>query len=300
MPSRDNSQSMPPSLLTRGRHHDFHDGPLIMGIVNINDDSFSRDGRIDPAWALRRAVQLREEGAHIIDIGAESARTNRPAISEDEEIGRLLPVVGHFVRTFGGHSNPPLLSINTWRPAVAEAVLPSGGDILNDMGGLPDDRNARLCSVHGAALLIMHTIGMPKVSHAHVSYPDVMETLDTFFEEKIALACAAGLSRSALILDPGIDFAKQVADNLTIYGHLARLHRFNLPILLPISRKSVIGGVLGIRDPVERDHGTAACLVSGMLRGAAIFRVHNVVMARQTIATVKAVMGGSRWMKANC
>jgi len=261
-----------------------------MGIININDDSFSRDGRLDPAWALKRAKQLADEGADIIDIGAESARTNRPAISEKEEIARLRPFVEQFVELFKEHPSPPLLSINTWRPTVVEAILPLGGDLLNDMGGLSDDRNAKLCAQHGAALLIMHTIGMPKVPHDHITYPDVMESLHDFFAEKIALALTAGVPREALILDPGIDFAKQTDDNLSIYRHLSRLHQLDLPILLPISRKSVIGRVLGIRDPVERDAGTVACLVAGMLRGAAIFRVHNVPMAKQTIAAVKAVM----------
>jgi len=264
--------------------------PLIMGIVNINDDSFSDDGNLDPVWALERAHVLAEEGAHIIDLGAESARTNRSPISVREEIRRLLPVVEGFALHFKHLHSPPLLSVNTWRSEVVEAILPLGVDLLNDMGGLPDDRNARLCALHDTALLIMHTTAAPKIPQSDVIHRDIMDTLHQFFEGKIALATAAGLPRNSLVLDPGIDFAKQTGDNLIIYRELDRLRNLGLPILLPISRKSVIGRVLGIRKPADRDAGTAACVVAGVLRQASILRVHNVAMARMAIAATQAVM----------
>jgi dihydropteroate synthase len=175
------------------------------------------------------------------------------------------------------------LSINTWRSEVVERILPLGGDILNDISALPTPRNAALCAQHGAALLIMHSVGQPKVPHTHIAYPDVMAELDRFFEEKIALALSAGLSRDQIILDPGIDFAKQRQDNLRIYRDLERLHRFGRPILLPVSRKSVIGEVLALPDPRDRDAGTLACIAAGMRRGAHIFRVHNVAAAAQAV-----------------
>jgi dihydropteroate synthase len=182
-----------------------------------------------------------------------------------------------------------LLSINTWRPGVVRAVLPHGGDLLNDIGGLPTDENARVCADTGAALLIMHSVGQPKVPHTHVGYDDILARLDEFFAEKIGLAEGAGVSRHALILDPGIDFAKQRVDNLRIYRELDRLHHFDLPILLPVSRKTVIGETLGIENPAARDAGTVACIVQGMLRGAAIFLVHNVRAAIQTVRTIGAL-----------
>ena len=182
------------------------------------------------------------------------------------------------------HRSPSdLLSINTWRSEVVERVLPLGGDILNDISALPTPRNAELCAQFGAALLIMHSVGQPKVPHTHIAYPDVMAELDRFFEEKIGLALAAGLSRDQIILDPGIDFAKQRPDNLRIYRDLERLHHFERPILLPVSRKTVIGDVLGLRDPRDRDAGTLACIAAGMNRGAHIFRVHNVAAAAQAV-----------------
>ena len=181
-----------------------------------------------------------------------------------------------------------LFRSNTWRPEVARVALAAGGDILNDIGGLPTDENARICAGTGAALLIMHTAGTPKVPHTHVGYEDVMRSLDGFFEEQIAFAERAGVPRDAIILDPGIDFAKQREDNLRIYRDFERLHRFERPILLPVSRKTVIGDVLGL-PPAERDAGTVACVTAGLLRGAQIFRVHNVRAAVQSLRMLEAV-----------
>lgn len=273
-------------LNARGKKIAFPRRPLLMGIININDDSFSGDGKIDASWALDRARDLILLGADIIDVGAESARTNRQAISPQEELDRLAPFLEKYPALAqestprdADQYSPPLLSINTWRPEVAAPALAIAGDILNDMSGLPDDRNARICANHDAALLIMHSIGEPKVPHTHVRYDDVMTSLDGFFQEKITAACQAGLPEENILLDPGIDFAKQKEDNLAIYRNLPLLQRFQRPILLPVSRKSVIGRVLDIPNPVGRDAGTAACMVAGILRGASIFRVHNVEMA---------------------
>ena len=138
-------------------------------------------------------------------------------------------------------------------------------------------------------MLIMHTVGEPKIPHTHVQHRNIMETLRCFFREKIETAEAAGMPPEAIVLDPGIDFAKQRTDNLTIFSRLGELGEFGRPILLPVSRKTVIGEVLGGLSPAERDAGTIACLVSGMVRGAHIFRVHNVKAAAQAVRIVYAV-----------
>lgn len=263
---------------------------LVMGIVNLVADSFSGDGITEIEAAIAHARDLVAQGADIVDIGAESARTNRAAISVDEEAAQLVRFIERWEEIWNQKpgSRKPLLSINTWRPEVARIVLAAGGDLLNDIGGLPTDENARICAENGAALLIMHTVGTPKVPHTHVGYADVMRSLDDFFAEKIALAENAGVPRYAIVLDPGIDFAKQREDNLRIYRELERLHRFGRPILLPVSRKTVIGEVLGVPPP-ERDAGTVACITAGLLRGAQIFRVHNVRAAAQSLAMLRAV-----------
>ncbi len=319
-------------LVARGVTLEWPRRPLVMGIVNLGADSFSGDGLPELDRAIEHALGQVRDGADIIDVGAESARTNRAPITEEEEAARLVEFIAAWGRKIPSSklqapnnqreemesgetektaaspvskiSNPssdclelgawnlefpPLLSINTWRPAVARAALTAGGHLLNDIGALPTDENARICAETGAALLIMHSIGQPKVAHTHVGYDEVMVRLDEFFAEKLTLAEAAGLSRDAIVLDPGIDFAKQREDNLRIYRELERLRKFDRPILLPVSRKTVIGDVLGIAKPAERDAGTVACIVQGMLRGAAIFRVHNVRAAAQAVRIVEAV-----------
>jgi dihydropteroate synthase len=285
-------------LLARDRRIQFPRRPLIMGIVNINDDSFCSDGRIDHEWALKKARELVGQGADIIDVGAESARINRSAIEPEEELRRLRPFLERFDAPWKDATPrdaeqvfPPLLSINTWRPEVAASALETGGHLLNDLSALQDDRNARICAQAGAALLIIHSVGSPKIPHTHVFYQDAIEEMLHFFRDRISLAERSGVPRDAIILDPGIDFAKQVADNLCIYRELEKLHEFGRPILLPVSRKSVIGRVLGIPDPLDRDPATAACIVAGILRGASIFRVHNVEMAWRVIVCIHRLRG---------
>lgn len=262
---------------------------LIMGIVNVNDDSFCGDGTLDISAAMEQARSMVAAGADVIDVGAESARTNRGPISVKEEIQRLVPFIQAFANADWPAPQdpeqvwPPLLSLNTWRTDVIATVLPVGGDILNDISALPDARHAALCKESGSALLIMHSVGLPKVPHTHVGYEDIWATMDAFFTEKMALAESAGLTASQIILDPGIDFAKQRADNLKIYAEIRRLHRFGSPILLPVSRKSVIGQVLDLPNPLDRDAGTIACIAAGMEQGVQIFRVHNVAAASQAV-----------------
>ena len=252
-----------------------------MGIVNVNDDSFSGDGTLDVSEALDIARRMEQEGASIIDVGAESARTNRQAISVTEEVDRL----AKFIQ---GYDCQAKLSINTWRPEVVRQVLPLGGQILNDIGALPTPENAELCKKHGATLLVMHSVGLPKVAHTTQRYQDIMAVLDDFFEEKLALCDSIGLAKNQVIIDPGIDFAKQKEDNLTIFRELAHLKKFQRQILLPVSRKTVIGEVLEIEDPTNRDPGTVACIAAGLKAGANIFRVHNVKAAADTIRVLNA------------
>ena len=284
-------------LQARGRRLTFPRRPLVMGIVNLNDDSFCGDGTLDSDVALAQAQQMAANGADIIDAGAESARTNRAAISVDREVARFTSFIGAYQAWSAaaarqpppwdaGQVWPPLLSLNTWRPEVVAAILPLGGHLLNDIGTLPDAQNALLCARHGAALVIMHSVGLPKQKHTHIGYPDIMAELDRFFIEKLAMCQAAGLPAESVVLDPGIDFAKQEADNLTIYRELKRLSRYSRPILLPVSRKTVIGDVLALPNPLDRDAGTLACIARGLSTGAHIFRVHNV---RATAEAVKVL-----------
>jgi dihydropteroate synthase len=274
--------------------------PRVMGIVNINDDSFSGDGTLDVAKALAKARRMILDGADCIDVGAESARTNRGPIGVREEIARLMPFLDGFEALCAEATPrdelqiwPPLLSVNTWRPEVVAAVLPTGKvDLINDIGGLVEDTNARLCFEYGASLLLMHTVGEPKVPHTSQRYPDVWDAMERFFDDRLARVRRIGLGDGQIILDPGIDFAKQRDDNLAIYRHLERLQRYDLPVLLPISRKTVIGEVLGLPEPAERDAGTIACLVRGLVARADLFRVHNVKAVADSVRVIAAIRGG--------
>jgi len=281
------------------REIEFPRRPLLMGIINVNDDSFSGDGTLDFSEALQQAKAQIEAGADIIDVGAESARTNREAISVKEELRRFAGFLEGWPEVLRNASPrdqtqvwPPILSANTWRPEVVEELLSMGGiELLNDMGALPDDRNARACAKHKVALLIMHSVGEPKVPHLTQQWEDVMGSMEVFFEEKIRMAKGAGLSQKQLVLDPGIDFAKQRDDNLTVYRELERLQAFHCPVLVPVSRKTVIGEVLGIEEPKERDAGTVASIAAAMKRGAQIFRVHDVDAAWQGVKVLDGIRG---------
>ena len=262
-----------------------------MGIININDDSFSGDGSLDSDVALQQAAAMIRAGADIVDVGAESARTNRPAISVDEEYQRLSPFVSRFpeiLKMAPKHSGtqlfPPLLSINTWRPEMSSRIMQIGGDILNDMSGLQTLDNARICATHGAGLLIMHSVGEPKVPHHHVQWSDISQAMTAFFSKKLESCEKTGLSPDATILDPGFDFAKSPKDSLQAISALPELLEFRRPILVPVSRKTFIGEILEIPDPKSRDSGTIASSVACLLRGAAILRVHNVPAAQQSVA----------------
>ena len=259
---------------------------LLMGIVNITEDSFSGDGLLaTDENVVEKVGRLRNDGMDITDVGGETARTNRGPISEQEEINRVCPAIEQLVARF-----PDLpISVNTWRPKVVDAALQAGAHIVNDIGGLPDDTNARLAARHGASLVIMHTQGEPKVPHTHVKYPDVMADMLAWFEQKISLAMKAGLIHEQILLDPGLDFAKQLDDNLHVIRHLSELKRFSCPLLLAPSRKTVIGDILGV-PPAGRDAGTAALCVLGIQGGADVLRVHNVRAMRDVARMTDAIL----------
>ena len=268
----------------------------VMGILNINHDSFSGDGKVDQQWAAQRARQMMSEGADFIDIGAESARTNRAAITIEEEIERFAGFCKNWSDIIAqGQPRdehqvwPPVLSANTWRPEVVAAVVDMGVEVVNDMSGLPDDRNAQLCLDSGAALLIMHSVGAPKVDHSHVRWPDILRSIEEFFDGKLTQCGRVGLARDQIILDPGFGFAKSPKDDLTVLSELARFTSFDRPLLLPVGRKGFIGETLDIEEPSARDAGTLACVTAGHTRGASIYRVHEVKGCYETLKVLHAL-----------
>lgn len=287
-------------LKLKDRVIEFPRKPLLMGIINVNDDSFSNDGTLDIDEAIEMAIEKVEAGADVIDVGAESARTNREVISVDDEVARFLAFMSRWSEVCekakprdSTQIFPPVLSVNTWRSEVVERVLAVGGELLNDMSALPTSRNAELAKEYGCALLIMHSVGEPKVAHTHQKWKNVMEEMREFFQQKIELASLAGVEKSALLLDPGVDFAKQCEENLTLYHRVGELQAFGCAVMLPVSRKTVIGDVLGIEKAEDRDAGTLACIVQGVTEGVQMFRVHNVAAAYDAVALCYALGGES-------
>jgi dihydropteroate synthase len=262
--------------------------PWLMGIVNASPDSFSDAGRrltLDARVALAR--ELCAAGADILDIGGESASTDRPPVEVEEEIERVAPLVERVVRELGA-----IVSVDTYKPPVARAAIAAGATIVNDVSGLRDPALAEVCAQTGAALVVMHTRAAPKQRMQDPDlYGDVTGEVLAFLRERIALAIAAGVAPEQLIVDPGPDFAKTPAQTVRLLAQVERLHELGRPLLMAISRKDFIGALTG-RAPRERLAGTLAALAHGVDAGAHIFRVHDVAAAADFLA-VRAALAGA-------
>ncbi len=281
--------------------------PLLMGVVNASPDSFSDGGRyrnLEERVALAR--ELTAAGADILDIGGESATTGRPPVSVEEEIERVVPLIARVAEGLEDHStdavgesastapalNPPVISVDTYKPPVARAAIAAGARIVNDVSGLRDSALAQVCADTGAALVVMHTAAAPRERRQDPGlYADVVGEVRAFLSERVAVALEAGVSREQLILDPGPDFAKTPAQTIELLSHLDRLHELGLPLLMAISRKDFIGALTG-RAPRERLAGTLAALAHGVDVGAHVFRVHDVAAAADFLAVRAALARG--------
>jgi dihydropteroate synthase len=261
--------------------------PLLMGIVNASPDSFSDGGLhagIDAQLALAR--KLRAAGADILDVGGESATTGRPPVSEQEELARVVPLVERIVTELDA-----LVSVDTYKPAVARAAIAAGAKIVNDVSGLRDPALAQLCASTGAALVLMHTCAAPRRRLQDPDlYDDIVSEVMGFLSERMQRAMQAGCSPQQLLLDPGPDFAKTPAQTLTLLRELDRLHELGRPLLLAVSRKDFLGALTG-RPPRERLAGTLAALAHGVDRGAHVFRVHDVAAAADFLLVRAALTG---------
>jgi dihydropteroate synthase len=297
--------------------------PWLMGVVNASPDSFSDGGRYGSLG--ERATLARElvaAGADVIDIGGESATTGRPPVAVEEEIERVVPLIERVVAELdpdaAGRTNPEcahtdvsqpgatvradstganaahpvVVSVDTYKPAVARAAIAAGARIVNDVSGLRDPALAEVCAETGAALVVMHTAAAPRVRRQDPDlYTDVLAEVLAFLRDRVAVALDAGVAREQLILDPGPDFAKTPAQTIELLSHIGRLHELELPLLLAISRKDFLGALTG-RPPRERLAGTLAALAHGLDAGAHIFRVHDVAAAADFL-TVRAALSGA-------
>jgi dihydropteroate synthase len=259
--------------------------PLVMGIVNAGPDSFSDRERTTTLEAqLERARTLVADGADLLDVGAESGVTWSASSAPEVEIARLIPVVEALV------AEGVAVSVDTFKPAVAEAALATGAVMVNDVSGLRDPALADVAAAAGAALVLMHTRAAPK----HERFPDyggdVEGDVERFLRERVRLAREHGVADEQLVLDPGPDFAKTPAETVAVLRSLGRLRALGRPLLLALSRKFFLGAVTG-RAPDERDAATLAAVAWAVDAGAGILRVHDVRAVRDVLA-VKAVLDG--------
>jgi len=279
----------PPAVVLRacGRTHTLKGRPWLMGIVNATPDSFSDAGR-HPTLAARVALagELTAAGARVIDVGGESGVTNRPPVAAAEEIERVVPLIERLAT-----APNVLISVDTYKPAVAAAAIAAGAVIVNDVSGLRDPELADVCADTGAALVVMHTRAAPKQRlQDPARYRDVLADVLEFIGQRLELARSRGVDERQLIVDPGPDFAKTPAQTIELLRGAARLHEFGRPLLLAVSRKDFVGALTG-RPPRERGAGTLAALAHGMDIGAQIFRVHDVAAASDFVTVLEALRG---------
>jgi len=260
--------------------------PLLMGVVNASPDSFSDAG--DHPDLLAHASRLISDGAGVIDIGGESAVGGRPPVDPAEERDRVVPLIQSLTAR-----HDVLISVDTYKPEVAEAAIEAGAGMINDVSGLRDERLAEVCARTGAALVLMHTRVAPKGTLLRPdAYDDVVEDVAGFLRERMGVALAAGVAPEQIVLDPGPDFAKTPAQTVAVLRRLDALAALGRPLLLAVSRKDFLGAITG-RGPRERGAATLAALDFGVRAGAAILRVHDVAAAADFLA-VRAVLSGER------
>lgn len=257
-----------------------------MGILNVTPDSFFDGGKyLNREDAIKRALEMVEEGADIIDVGGESTRPYSEPVSTDEELKRVIPVI-EGIRS----RSDVFISIDTYKARVAEEAVYAGADIVNDISGFKFDRDmaytvARL-GVYG---VIMHIKGTPRNMQVNPYYEDVISEIKEYFNERIEFALSVGIEREKIIIDPGIGFGKRVKDNLKIIKELKTFKEFGLPVLIGTSMKSFIGHVTSseVHDRVE---GTLASIAISIWNGADILRVHDVKKTVKVLKLVHAIM----------
>lgn len=258
--------------------------PRVMGVLNVTPDSFSDGGEfLGAEQAVARAGEMVAEGADIIDIGGESTRPGAEPVSVEAELARVIPVI----EALQGQVDA-LLSVDTSKPEVMRAAVDAGADIINDVCALQAPGALEAAARSRAAVCLMHMQGEPRTMQAHPDYANVVTDVAGFLRDRVAAAEAAGIARARLLVDPGFGFGKTLAHNLSLLKHLAEVADSGVPVLVGLSRKSMIGKLLEL--PVEqRLHPSVALAVIAVMRGASIVRVHDVAATVQALAMCAAV-----------
>ncbi len=256
---------------------------LVMGVLNVTPDSFSDGGKFgDFESALQYARRLISEGADILDIGGESTRPGAEPVSEQEEIDRVAPLVESVAKEF---ATP--ISVDTYKPKVAEECLKRGAVIVNDVTGLRDGSMLKMARKHDATVIIMHMRGEPRTMQQNVEYDDVVVDVKRYLDDQIDKACEAGLQE--IIVDPGLGFGKTAAHNFELLRRLGEFRTLGRPVMIGPSRKSFLGSLPSKLGTGERLEGTLAACCAGVMNGAAIVRVHDVKPVKRAMEVIDAI-----------
>lgn len=272
-------------LLCRG-HKVALDRVVLMGVLNVTPDSFSDGGLwLDPEAAIPHAIRMVSEGAGIVDVGGESTRPGADPVPEDEELRRVLPVI----EALAPEVAVPI-SIDTRKPAVAEAALEAGAAIVNDTSGEESDPAMdEVVAGTGAGLVLMHSRGTPGTMRSLTDYDDVVRHTTTFLTQRAEQAADAGVDTGAIALDPGIGFAKSPEQSLQLLAGLRDLVGTGWPVVVGTSRKSFIGATLGVPED-QRLEGTAATVAWAVAQGAHVVRVHDVEAMARVVRMTEAIL----------
>jgi dihydropteroate synthase len=260
------------------------DRPYVMGIVNVTPDSFSDGGRfLSTDIAVEHALNLILDGADILDIGGESTRPGAEVVSIEEELKRVIPVIEALRKT----CNVPI-SIDTYKPDVMRHAIAAGADIVNDVRALQEPNALEIVAESDVGVCLMHMQGTPKNMQIDPRYADVVVEVKQFLIERMEVAVNHGIAKNRILLDPGFGFGKSRANNIALIQHLDELNLIGQPLLVGLSRKSILGSITG-GDEGQRLYASIAASVISALNGAKIIRVHDVKATVDALKVVTAI-----------
>lgn len=277
---------MPAGWRCAGRTLDLRPRPLLMGILNVTPDSFSDGGRYPTLdAAVAQALAMEADGADILDVGGESTRPGSEPVSEEEERARVVPVIEAVRR-----QSSMTISIDTTKAGVARAALEAGAQIVNDVSACTADADmVHVVRVHGAGLVLMHMLGTPRTMQRDPRYADVVGEVGDALAARVQALADAGVSPDCMAVDPGIGFGKTAEHNTRLLGRLDALVALGRPVVVGLSRKSMVGALTG-RPPGQRLAGSLAGLAWSVAHGAAVLRVHDVAASRDALLVTMALM----------
>lgn len=263
--------------------------PVVMGVLNVTPDSFSDGGRfVSVVAAVEQGVRMAAEGAALIDVGGESTRPGAEPVGADEELRRVIPVIERLRA-----STTAIISVDTSQAEVMRAASAAGAGLINDVRALREPGALAAAVVSGCAVCLMHMQGEPRTMQVAPSYADVVAEVRAFLAARVASSLAAGLAAERLAVDPGFGFGKTLEHNLTLLRRLGELAADGVPVLVGLSRKSMLGTLTG-RTAGERVYGSVALAVIAALAGARIVRAHDVAATVEALKVAVAVQGEGR------